>query len=245
VRRVQAQAVFESSQVRFEGDAMASDGLYPADYLLSAEEPVASWRYQYVKRSFDVLCALTMTAALAIPGLLIAAAILLTSEGPVFYREERVGRDGRSFQIWKFRSMYRSAAQLGHSAGGHADGAGLHWRMNKNLRDPRITVIGNVLRRWSLDELPQLFNVIRGEMSLIGPRPIVEAEAGFYGNLLTFYLAATPGLSGLWQVSGRSDVGYAERAKLDALYVRSWCLGADLGILLRTIPAVLRRIGAR
>jgi undecaprenyl-phosphate galactose phosphotransferase len=82
-------------------------------------------------------------------------------------------------------------------------------------------------------------------MSLIGPRPIVEAEAGFYGNLLTFYLAATPGLSGLWQVSGRSDVGYAERAKLDALYVRSWCLGADLGILLRTIPAVLRRIGAR
>jgi len=86
--------------------------------------------------------------------------------------------------------------------------------------------------------------VIRGEMSLIGPRPIVEAEAGFYGNLLAFYLAAVPGLSGLWQVSGRSNVGYADRAELDALYVSSWCLSADLSILFRTIPAVLNRIGA-
>jgi undecaprenyl-phosphate galactose phosphotransferase len=117
--------------------------------------------------------------------------------------------------------------------------------MNKNRRDPRITWIGNIIRRWSLDELPQLFNVIRGEMSLIGPRPIVEAETVFYGNLLAFYLAAKPGLSGLWQVSGRSNVGYADRAELDALYVRTWCLGEDLSILFRTVPAVLSRIGAR
>ena len=117
--------------------------------------------------------------------------------------------------------------------------------MNKNRRDPRITSVGSLLRRWSLDELPQLFNVIRGEMSLIGPRPIVEAEARFYGRLLVFYLAATPGLSGLWQVSGRSNVDYPERAMLDALYVRSWCLDADLQILIRTVPAVLSRIGAR
>ncbi len=245
MRRVQARSVFESSQVSFEGDGIASEGLYTADYLLSAEEPVASWRYQYVKRAFDVVCALTMTVAFAIPGLLIAAAILFTSEGPVFYREERVGREGRPFQIWKFRSMYRSAAQLGDILGGQRDEEGLQWRMNKNRRDPRITAIGDVLRRWSLDELPQLFNVIRGEMSLIGPRPIVEAEARFYGNHLAFYLAATPGLSGLWQVSGRSNVDYAERVKLDALYVRSWCLEADLQILFRTIPAVLSRIGAR
>ena len=245
MRRVQAQAVFESSQVSFEGDAIASEALYATNYLLSAEEPVASWRYQYVKRLFDVFFALAMTAAFAIPGLLIAAAIRLTSEGPVFYREERVGREGRPFRIWKFRSMYRSAAQLGHVAGVQHAGAGLQWRMNKNRRDPRITSVGDVLRRWSLDELPQLFNVIRGEMSLIGPRPIVEAETRFYGNLLAFYLAATPGLSGLWQVSGRSNVDYAERAKLDAMYVRSWCLEADLQILFRTIPAVLSRIGAR
>jgi len=117
--------------------------------------------------------------------------------------------------------------------------------MCKQRRDPRITAVGGFIRRWSLDELPQLLNVIRGEMSLICPRPIVEAEARFYGNLLAFYLAATPGLSGLWQVSGRSNVDYAERAKLDALYVRSWCLEADLDIFFRTIPAVLSRIGAR
>ena len=245
MRRGQTLGAFESSQVSFEGEGIASEGLYAAAFPLSAEEPVTSWRYRYVKRGFDVICALTMTAVFAIPGLLIAAAIVLTSKGPVFYREERIGREGRPFKIWKFRSMYKSAAQLGHIAGAPRDGKGLQWRMNKNRRDPRITLVGDVLRRWSLDELPQLFNVIRGEMSLIGPRPIVEDEARFYGNLLAFYLAATPGLSGLWQVSGRSNVDYAQRAKLDALYVRSWCLEADLDIFVRTVPAVLSRIGAR
>jgi undecaprenyl-phosphate galactose phosphotransferase len=245
VRRVQAQALFETAQGSFDGDAIASESLYGADYSLSAEEPLVSWRYQYVKRVFDILCAMTMVAVFAVPGILIAAAIAFSSEGPVFYREKRVGRDGRPFQIWKFRSMYKSAAQLSQVFGDEADGPGVHWRMNKNRRDPRITPIGDVLRRWSLDELPQLFNVIRGEMSLIGPRPIVEAETRFYGNLLGFYLAATPGLSGLWQVSGRSNVDYARRAELDALYVRSWCLETDMQILFRTIPAVLSRIGAR
>ena len=116
--------------------------------------------------------------------------------------------------------------------------------MRKHLRDPRITAIGGFLRRWSLDEIPQLFNVLRGEMSLVGPRPIVETETAFYGDLLPYYLAASPGLSGLWQVSGRSRVDYDRRAKLDALYVQSWSLGADFNILFRTIPAVLSRVGA-
>jgi lipopolysaccharide/colanic/teichoic acid biosynthesis glycosyltransferase len=237
--------VYEGSLATFEGDTIVSESIYSADYLLSTEEPVDSWRYQYVKRAFDVLCALIMILVFVLPGLLIAAAVLLTSEGPVFYREERVGREGRSFQILKFRSMYRNAAGLGHIAGAQPGGTVLQWRMRKHLSDPRITAIGGILRRWSLDELPQLFNVLRGEMSLIGPRPIVEAETAFYGSLLAFYLAATPGLSGLWQVSGRSNVDYAERAKLDALYVRTWCLGTDLSILFWTIPAVLSRIGAR
>jgi lipopolysaccharide/colanic/teichoic acid biosynthesis glycosyltransferase len=228
----------------FEGDAIASESIYSANYLLSTGEPVDSWRYRYVKRAFDVLCALMLTTIFAIPGLLIAATILLTSEGPVFYREERIGRDGRPFRIWKFRSMYRNAARRGSIAGTQPGDNVLQWRMRKHLRDPRITVIGGILRRWSLDELPQLFNVLGGEMSLIGPRPIVEAETTFYGNLLPFYLAATPGLSGLWQVSGRSSVDYPKRAKLDALYVRSWSLETDLSILFRTIPAVLSRIGA-
>jgi undecaprenyl-phosphate galactose phosphotransferase len=117
--------------------------------------------------------------------------------------------------------------------------------MQKQFKDPRITAIGGFLRSWSIDELPQLINVLRGEMSLIGPRPIVAAETDFYGDLLSFYLAATPGLSGLWQVSGRSQVDYDERAKLDARYVRFWSLKNDMEILFRTIPAVLGRVGAK
>jgi undecaprenyl-phosphate galactose phosphotransferase len=117
--------------------------------------------------------------------------------------------------------------------------------MNKRRHDPRITLIGGFLRRWSLDEVPQVFNILRGDMSLIGPRPIVKAETYCYAHLVSFYLAAKPGLSGLWQVSGRSDLDYAERAKLDATYVQNWSLTSDLKILLRTVPAVLSRVGAR
>ena len=243
--RVQAQVVYESSMAAFEGDGFGSEATYSPDYLLFTEVPVDSWRYRYVKRAIDLLCALIMIAVFAIPGLLIAAAILLTSEGPVFYREERIGRDGRPFQIWKFRSMHRHAARRASIAATHPDETVLQWRMRKHLKDPRVTAIGDVLRRWSLDELPQLLNILYGEMSLVGPRPVVEAETAFYGDLLPFYLAATPGLSGLWQVSGRSEIDYTIRAKLDALYVRSWSLGADFGIFFRTVPAVLTRKGAR
>jgi lipopolysaccharide/colanic/teichoic acid biosynthesis glycosyltransferase len=176
---------------------------------------------------------------------LIAAAILLTSRGPVFYREERIGRDGQLFRIWKFRSMRQNAPRQVHIAGAQSGGTVLQWRMRKHLRDPRITAIGGFLRRWSLDEVPQLLNVLRGEMSFIGPRPIVEAEVVLYGDLLHFYLAAIPGLSGLWQVSGRSNLDYGKRAKLDSAYIRSWSLRADLSIFFRTIPAVLSRTGAR
>jgi len=117
--------------------------------------------------------------------------------------------------------------------------------MDKRGYDPRITRIGRFLRRWSLDEVPQLFNVLRGDMSLIGPRPVVKAETHLYKHLLPFYLAATPGLSGLWQVSGRSNLDYEARARLDATYVQTWSLKADFKILVRTVPTVLRRIGAR
>jgi lipopolysaccharide/colanic/teichoic acid biosynthesis glycosyltransferase len=193
----------------------------------------------------DLFGALLMMVLFAIPAFVIAAAVLLTSPGPLFYHEQRIGRDGRLFRIWKFRSMYTNWSQRARAADREAATRVLEWRMHKHLRDPRITPVGSLLRRWSLDELPQLFNVVRGEMSLIGPRPIVEAEAKLYGGLLSFYLAATPGLSGLWQVSGRSQIGYEQRAKLDALYVRSWSLGTDFSIFLRTIPAVLGRVGAR
>jgi lipopolysaccharide/colanic/teichoic acid biosynthesis glycosyltransferase len=245
VRIAQAQAVYERAPPIFDADLIATEDIFPSGFMLSARESVDSWCYKYVKRALDVTIAPLMIAGFAIPGLLIAVSIVLTSEGPVFYREERIGRAGRPFQIWKFRTMHRNAGGSGHIAVSRPDGKVLQWRMLKSLRDPRITAVGNLLRRWSLDELPQLFNVLSGEMSLIGPRPIVEAEAALYGDLLGFYLASTPGLSGLWQVSGRSNVDYPKRAKLDAMYVQSWSLGADFSILVRTIPAVLGRIGAR
>jgi undecaprenyl-phosphate galactose phosphotransferase len=113
------------------------------------------------------------------------------------------------------------------------------------MRDPRITAVGRFLRRWSLDELPQVINVLRGDMSLIGPRPVIEPEVSMYRSLQNYYLAVIPGLSGLWQVSGRSNVSFAARAELDAHYVRNWSLWEDFVILLRTIPAVLSRNGAR
>jgi lipopolysaccharide/colanic/teichoic acid biosynthesis glycosyltransferase len=181
----------------------------------------------------------------AIPGLLIAAAIAATSSGPVFYRERRIGRKGQFFRIWKFRSMHKNAAQRARIADSQTGAKVLEWRMHKHLRDPRITGIGGFLRKWSLDELPQLLNVLTGDMSLIGPRPIVESELALYGSLFSVYTSAIPGLSGLWQVSGRSHIDYDKRAKLDAKYVRSWSLAGDLIILFRTIPAVLCRIGAR
>jgi lipopolysaccharide/colanic/teichoic acid biosynthesis glycosyltransferase len=203
---------------------------------------VESWRYRFVKRTFDIVCSLIMLAFFVFPGCLIVALIALTSKGPVFYREMRIGRYGNLFRLWKFRSMYTIADQR-NKAIDRADSE--HWRLLKSADDPRITKIGKFLRKWSLDEVPQLLNVLVGNMSLIGPRPIVEAEITVYGEALDDYLAVTPGLSGLWQVSGRSNVGYGQRAKLDALYVREWTLKGDFRILLRTVPVVLKRIGAQ
>jgi undecaprenyl-phosphate galactose phosphotransferase len=244
MRRLQGQVVFDEPFVAIEESPAVAEEVYSAHSLLleSLPLPLESWRYRYAKRAFDLFCALLMLVVFLIPGVLIALSILFTSPYPVFYREERIGRRGIPFRIWKFRSM-RPHGALSRST--HTDGSVLQWRMDKKHADPRITFIGRFLRRWSLDELPQLFNVLRGDMSLIGPRPIVKAETYFYKNLLSFYLAATPGLSGLWQVSGRSDLNFDERARLDADYVQGWSLRSDLKIFLRTIPAVLNRVGAR
>ena len=244
MRRTQYQAVNEITSIVQDGDRITSEHLYSPDFLLSSEAPIESWRYRYVKRATDLTCSFFLIAMFAIPGLLIAAAIAATSSGPVFYRERRIGRKGQFFRIWKFRSMHKNAAQRAHIADSQTGAKVLEWRMHKHLRDPRITKVGGFLRKWSLDELPQLLNVLTGDMSLIGPRPIVESERELYGDLISVYTTAIPGLSGLWQVSGRSHIDYDKRAKLDAKYVQSWSLGGDFMILLRTIPAVLNRIGA-
>jgi len=241
----QVQSEYDYAGVAFEGSAFVSETRSSQIPLLSTGMHIRSWRYLHVKRWIDIAGSLLMITLSIIPGFIIAVAIALTSEGPIFYREVRIGRGGRPFRIWKFRSMCQKAEWREVVKAGPSSGNFLHWRVHKNLRDPRITAVGGFLRRWSLDELPQVMNVLRGDMSLIGPRPVIEAEVPLYGHLQHFYLAATPGLSGLWQVSGRSNVSFAARADLDANYVRNWSLRSDFGILLRTIPAVLGRVGAR
>jgi lipopolysaccharide/colanic/teichoic acid biosynthesis glycosyltransferase len=228
----------------FMGDMAATGAIYASGSSQLAEEPGISFRYLYVKRALDVGFSILVIPPLLIPGLLIAAAIRMTSRGDVFYREERIGRNGRAFRIWKFRSMQSDAHRNSDAPLAPSDGHKLHWRMRKHISDPRITTLGSFLRAWSLDEIPQFLNVLRGEMSLIGPRPIVHGELPLYGDLLPYYLCVKPGLSGLWQVSGRSNLDYARRAELDAAYVRTWSLFSDIRILFRTIPAVLRRDGS-
>jgi exopolysaccharide production protein ExoY len=244
MRPLQGQVVYdEPPVVTDEMQAVAEVVPSAIDFSL-AELRLGSWRYCYVKRALDIAGALLMLFLFLIPAIIIALSILLTSPYPVFYSERRIGRKGVPFRIWKFRSMRpHTAPQDGTFA--PAERVVLHWRMDKRQHDPRVTRIGRFLRRWSLDEVPQVINVLRGDMSLVGPRPVVRSETHLYEHLLPFYLAATPGLTGLWQVSGRSDLSFDARAELDAHYVRTWSLTADLKILMRTIPAVLNRVGAR
>jgi exopolysaccharide biosynthesis polyprenyl glycosylphosphotransferase len=192
-----------------------------------------------VKRGFDIVAAIVALVILAPVLAVIAALIARDSAGGVLYRQERVGRDGESFSILKFRSM--SADADVRRADLTADqGKGLF----KMADDPRITRVGGVLRRYSLDELPQLVNVLRGDMSLVGPRPALPSEVSQYDRHELRRLAVTPGLSGLWQVSGRSDLAWADGIRLDLHYVDNWSMALDLQILWRTGRAVVSSSGA-
>ncbi len=176
---------------------------------------------------------------------LIASAIRLTSPGPIFYGQKRIGRDRTPFLAWKFRTMHTNADEVleRHLASDPALRA--EWEKDHKLKnDPRVTSVGRFLRKTSLDELPQLWNILVGEMSLVGPRPIVEAEAAKYGPQFERYLSVPPGLTGLWQVSGRNWTTYEERIRLDAHYVENWSLTFDAYILARTVKAVVTGHGA-
>ncbi|GJD37511.1 UDP-glucose:undecaprenyl-phosphate glucose-1-phosphate transferase [Methylobacterium aerolatum] len=191
------------------------------------------------KRAFDVAVALLCLILLSPLFALVALAIWSVDGGSPFYRHARLGRGGRGFGCLKFRSMRTDgdevlARHLALSPTARAEWA----RARKLKRDPRVTPIGHLLRKSSLDELPQLLNVLRGDMSLVGPRPIVEAEVERYGEVAGAYFAVRPGLTGAWQISGRSDTTYAERVRLDRHYVESRSFAGDLLIIVRTIPAV-------
>ena len=164
--------------------------------------------------------------------------------GPIFYGQERVGRDGRLFHLYKFRSMVTNADEiLRASPAVYARYVAENFKLPP-AEDPRITPLGHLLRRTSLDELPQLWNVLRGHMSLVGPRAVVPEEVAEYGDYGRLLLRIKPGITGIWQVSGRSTIGYPARARMDLEYVGRRSFGRDLAILLRTLPAVIRQRGA-
>lgn len=186
---------------------------------------------------------LTLLGIILLSPLFLAIALLIRrdSPGPIFYRRRVLGRGDKLFDAFKFRTMYTDGDAI------LAEHPELEQELHKNHKlkvDPRITPIGHVLRRYSLDELPQLFNVLRGEMSLVGPRMITPAEVDMYGKWRMNLMSVKPGLTGLWQVSGRSDINYQERVRLDMYYIRNYTIWLDLQILLETIPAVLRGRGA-
>ena len=193
----------------------------------------------------------TLVAALLIllvgPILLAIAAVILHVDGlPVLFRHYRVGRNGRLFQCLKFRTMYRDSATMLDTLLRDDPAAKAEWDRDQKLtNDPRITPIGQVLRRTSLDELPQLFNVLRGDMALVGPRPVTVEELERYGMTRWHYLGVSPGITGLWQVSGRNSLSYDERVALDRRYIERRSAGMSLGILMRTIDVVIRGHGAR
>lgn len=178
--------------------------------------------------------------------LVIAAAVRATSRGPVLYRQQRLGRGGRIFGCLKFRSMQADADDRLAALLESDPVARYEWDVYRKLtHDPRVTPFGHFLRRSSLDELPQLLNVLSGEMSLVGPRPIVIGEVQHYGRHIRAYCSVRPGISGLWQISGRSDTTYRRRVAFDRVYVKNKSFALDMAITLRTIPAVLSSRGAR
>ena len=198
-----------------------------------------------VKRAVDFVLSALLLIVLSPVMAAIALAIKLTSPGPVLFRQKRLGLDGESFGLYKFRTMRADAEQiLKNSPSLYAKYLKNNFKLPKG-EDPRLAPLGRFLRATSLDELPQLFNVLGGEMSLVGPRPIVPPEAVHYGDSAMLFMSAKPGMTGHWQVSGRSEIAeYHKRVELDLEYIRDQSLGKDLEILMRTVPAVLRRKGA-
>jgi exopolysaccharide biosynthesis polyprenyl glycosylphosphotransferase len=210
--------------------------------LLHVEEPEFTGARRLVKEVVDRLGAGLALLAIAPMLLVVALAVRLDSVGPVLFRQVRIGRDGREFSMLKFRTMVadaeeQRAALLDRNE--KADGL-----LFKIADDPRVTRVGRVLRRFSLDELPQLLNVLGGQMSLVGPRPPLPAEVALYDDSVRRRLLVKPGLTGLWQVSGRSDLTWEESVRLDLRYVENWSLLLDLMILWKTASAVLRARGA-
>jgi undecaprenyl-phosphate galactose phosphotransferase len=232
-----------------------SDGLpvfgFQWNYFFSHDTMLVTYRnnlakplQRIAKIAFDLSVA-TLALIVLAPLLLMVALLVKLDGGPVLFLHSRIGAGGREFKCLKFRSMSVHGDSMLERLLIHNSGTAAEWAATHKLRnDPRVTRIGRLLRRTSLDELPQLFNVLRLEMSLVGPRPIVRHEVPRYAEDIAYYYEARPGITGLWQISGRSDASYERRVRLDCWYVKNWTIWHDITILAKTIPVVLNRKGA-
>lgn len=199
-----------------------------------------AWKFA-VKRAIDIVGGTLLL--LAVTPIIVAAAIAvkITSPGPIFYISDRVGQHGRSFRFWKIRTMVVDADAIKDDLGHHNEAAGPVFKMKD---DPRVTPVGKFLRKISLDELPQFWNVIKGDMSLVGPRPPIVSEVDEYGPWEHQRLLVKPGITCIWQVSGRSNIDFDRWVELDLEYIEQWSLGLDVAILAKTVPAIVRQDGA-
>ncbi|HGZ2121941.1 TPA: undecaprenyl-phosphate galactose phosphotransferase WbaP, partial [Escherichia coli] len=212
--------------------------------IFRVQQNLAKWSSRTLKRLFDIIASIAIIILLS-PVLLYISRLVKKDGGPAIYGHERIGKDGKPFKCLKFRSMVTNSKDVLNELLQNDPEAKREWDTTFKLKnDPRITKIGAVLRRTSLDELPQLFNVLKGEMSLVGPRPIITAELERYNEEVDYYLLSKPGMTGLWQVSGRSDVDYETRVYLDAWYVKNWSMWNDIAILFKTVGVVLKKDGA-
>ena len=198
-----------------------------------------------IKRLIDILLIVIFLPVLIPVMLVLALGVKLTSPGPVFYGHKRVGKRGKEIKCWKFRSMYKNSQEMLEEILRTNPEMKEEWeRERKFVNDPRVTKFGSFLRKTSLDELPQLFNILSGQMSFVGPRPVTRDEIEKYGDSAEYVLSVTPGLSGMWQISGRSDTGYEERINLDSFYIQNWSLWLDIWILIKTVWVVINGKGA-
>ena len=234
------------------GSAAAGAYVYPEPEMVGSAStsqlhpgPQRFFRYRVIKRSLDIGLVVLASPVLLLLFLAVAAAVRFSSPGPILFSHRRIRKHGAFFSMWKFRTMCVDSAQVLEDYLASDPAARAEWRQTHKLRhDPRVTRVGIFLRRYSLDELPQFWNVLQGTMSLVGPRPIVAAEVEKYGEYFSEYCKVKPGLTGLWQVSGRSEVTYEERVQLDCRYVRNWSLSSDITILARTLSSVVNQDGA-
>jgi Undecaprenyl-phosphate galactose phosphotransferase WbaP len=212
--------------------------------LLRMRNNLRRWPARMTKRIFDTCMAAVLLVLLS-PLMICIGLMVRRDGGPAIFAHPRVGKNGKEFNCLKFRTMVVDAEHRLESMLQEYPELQSQWNSDRKLRhDPRVSRFGRILRKTSLDELPQLLNVLRGEMSLVGPRPVVRAELSRYRDDLGYYLMVRPGMTGLWQVSGRNDLDYDARVYLDSWYVKNWSLWQDQIILFKTVDVVLRRVGA-